>query len=677
MKQILLFLFAILLSTFVIAAAPSETRYTVVFGGNAAGSQVVKKIGNHEWQISYEYNDRGRGPKIDARIVTDENWIPTLVEDRGQNYFKSPVDEKFSLEKGKATWKNAGEEGSKEVTRSAFYLSFDGVPQELGFLARALLAAPDHKLDLLPEGEVRIEKIGELTVSTGKASRKVIQYSMSGLGLTPSPVWLDQDGVFFARADSSSSVTPEGWQDTVSALLRAQNETESARTRQLAEKLAHHAQGPVVFKNVRVFDSEKAIMVENQTVVISGNRIHSVGPADQVEVPANAQVINGTGKTLIPGLWDMHVHLGDSSDGPLFLANGVTTVRDLGNSIDYLGKTRDDYAAGRAIGPRVVMAGIIDGPGPYHAPTTVLVDTEEKAREAVDRYAKLGYVQIKIYSSVKPELVPAIIDEAHKLGLRVSGHIPAFMTAEQCVKLGYDEIQHVNFLFLNFWADKVADTRTRARFTALGENAALLDLNSQPVRDFIHLLQEHKTVSDPTVNAFQSLLVDRPGKIASGFEAIGSRLPPQLRRALLAGGLPVEPEMDQRYRDSFQALLHMVKLLYDSGITIVAGTDAFAGFSLPHELELYVQAGIPAPAVLQIATIGGARVMKMDKDFGSITAGKYADVVLVSGDPSKNISDVRNAEMVMKDGVLYLPVELFHSLGISDDEPQRHGDTER
>lgn len=638
-------------------------RYTVVLGGNKAGTLIHASDGKEWRRYTYEYNDRGRGPKVEEKMILSVDRIPVGIEIKGVDYFKNQVEEKFSFQDGKATWKNQNEDGSRAVAGKAFYLSVNGVPEELAWLAWALLSAPEHKLALLPEGEASIERVSELKFGEKDHARTIVLYSISGLGLTPAPIWLERDGTLFAIADSWSSVVLDGWEDSIASLLKVQDDAAAIRTASLAKTLAHHPSGPLVFRGINVFDSENAALLQNQTVIVSGNRIQGIGPASEIKIPDNAEVVDGAGKTLLPGLWDMHVHLGDT-DGALNIAAGVTTVRDLANDIDKLEHLRQEWDAGRAIGPRIIKAGIIDGPGPYQGPTTVLVDTEEKAREAVDRYAALGYVQIKIYSSVKPELVPAIIEEAHKKGLRVSGHVPAFMTAEQAVRAGYDEIQHVNFLFLNFMFDKVQDTRTPARFTVLAENAALLDLKSQPVQDFIHLLQEHKTVSDPTVNAFEDLLTGRPGKLIGGYEKVADRLPPQVRRGLVGGGLPVPDGMDQRYLDSFQALLHMVKLLYDSGITIVAGTDSFPGFGLHHELELYVQAGIPGPKVLQIATIGGARVMKMDKDLGSIAPGKLADLVVVTGDPLTNISDIRNTDLVVKDGVVYHSADLYRSLGI-------------
>jgi imidazolonepropionase-like amidohydrolase len=317
------------------------------------------------------------------------------------------------------------------------------------------------------------------------------------------------------------------------------------------------------------------------------------------------------------------------------------------------------------------MAGFLDGRGPYAGPTKVFADSEEEARKAIENYAKLGYVQIKIYSSIKPELVPAIIRMAHERHLRVSGHVPAFMTAEQFVRDGADEIQHVNFLFLNFLFDKVKDTRTPARFTEVAENAANFDFGSQQFKDFVALLKAHHTVSDPTVAIFEDMFLGRPTTIAPSLEPVASRLPAQVRRGLLNAGLPVPDGKDRLYRDSARALLRMVGELYRAGITIVAGTDSVPGFTLDRELELYVEAGIPAPKVLQIATLGAARVMKRDKDLGSVSAGKLADFILIDGDPSARIGDIRRVASVVKNGVRYDPAELYGSIGVQPSEVKR------
>ena len=378
--------------------------------------------------------------------------------------------------------------------------------------------------------------------------------------------------------------------------------------------------------NVSIFDSVNAKVLPKQRVTVHGERIASVEAEHGQPAATGAQVIDGSGKMLLPGLWDMHQHL-DADTACLDVAAGVTTIRDMGNSIDDLGKLKKHIEAGEQVGPRIVLAGFIDGPGPYEGPIKVLAATPEEARQRVDRYADLGYVQIKIYSSVKPELVPVIIDEAHKRGLRVSGHVPAGMIASQFVEDGADEIQHMNFVFLNFMGD-VKETRTPARFTEPGKRAAGIDLNSTQVNQFVDLLKQHHTVIDPTMAVWEATYVDRPSKIAAADATMFDRLPllAQRRSKLAAEALPTpDPATDKLYRDSYANMVRMVKKLYDNQVTVVAGTDMGMGYSLHREMEIYNQAGIPAPEVLRMATYTAATIMKKDGDLGAIAPGKLAD----------------------------------------------------
>jgi imidazolonepropionase-like amidohydrolase len=631
---------------------------------NRAGSQTLSVGADGEIRFEFEFNDRGRGPKLSTRIVLDAAGLPRLLETTGNDYLKRAVEERFSIEGGRAAWKNPSESGGKPVSGKAFYVSMNSAPGEAALLAQALLSAPDQTLALLPEGEARIERVGEMEARAGEEARKVVHYAVSGLGLTPSPIWLEQDGTFFFLGSAWFAVIREGWEPVIPALIQAQDDAEAARFAALARTLARKPAGPVAFRNAIVFDSEAAVARRSSTVIVSGERIEWVGPDADAKIPEDAEVIDATGKTLLPGLWDMHVHLGGAEEGLLHLAAGVTSVRDLANDLDKVLQTRRKFDEGSLLGPRIVLAGFIDGPGPFQGPTKVLADTEEEIRAAIDRYAGLGYQQIKAYSSVKPELVPPLIEHAHKLGLRVSGHIPNAMTAEQCVRLGFDEIQHMNFVFLNFLADPALDTRTPARFTAVAENGAALDLDSDRVRGFIALLRERKTVLDPTLSVFEGLFTDRPGQIGPGFAPVASRLPPQVRRGLLAGGLPVPEGKDETYRASFSRMLQMLRRLHEAGVPILAGTDGFAGFTLHRELELYVQAGLPVARVLQLATLDAARVAARAAELGSIAPGKLADLVLIDGRPLEDIAYLRKGGLVLKGGVVLKTAELYRALRV-------------
>ena len=195
-----------------------------------------------------------------------------------------------------------------------------------------------------------------------------------------------------------------------------------------------------------------------------------VAPDAEMKASTDAEVIDAHGRFLMPGLWDNHQHFSDI-DGPLDLANGVTSARDMANDTDTFLQRVARFDKGSELGPRVLKAGIIDGTGEFAGPTKMRVDTAESGDANVDWYADHGYAQIKIYSSVKPELVPTIADRAHQRGLRVSGPVPAFMSARQFVEAGADEIQHINFIELNFLFPEVKETRNRDRFIKVAEHA--------------------------------------------------------------------------------------------------------------------------------------------------------------------------------------------------------------
>ena len=629
------------------------THYTILMTGAKAGDEFVWKTADGKIHTFSQFNDRGRGPKIDGVYQLNDAGLPANVELKGNDYLKKPVEETFVFDGKTSRWKSSSEAG-EQAGLNGFYASLNGSMEEFGMLVRAALAN-GGSLNLAPVGQVRVEKV--------RTEDKLTLYAITGLGFEPALVWFDDANKFYALPGSWYAVARSGSESVLPHLLEIDQQYERNRAATLAKKLTQVPAGDVAIQNVSLFDSVNAKVLPHQTVVVSGNKIRSVGDAATTKVDANTTVIDGRGKTLIPGLWDMHAHV-SSIDGYLNLASGITTVRDLANDVDELLARRKRIEAGDEIGTRIVMAGILDGPGPFQGPTKALVATPDEARTWIRKYHDLGYVQIKVYSSIKPELVPVIVEEAHKLGMRVSGHIPAFMIAQDAIKAGFDEMQHMNFVFLNFMPD-VKETRTPARFIEPAKRSAGIDVKSKPVQDFITLLKQHKTVIDPTLVAFEGMITGRAGKPDPSFASVIDRLPANVRRGYYNGGLDVADEAtDKLYKASFANWKRMVKELYDDGVTIVAGTDSLAGLALDRELEMYTEAGIPANKVLQLATIGAARVMKMDRAFGSIEPGKIADMALVDGDPVANIGDIRRVRTTFKDGKMYDPAALFREMGV-------------
>ncbi len=629
-----------------------------------AGQDAVWTTPDGEIHEFFQFNDRGRGPKTYSTYRLDSRGIVISEETRGNDYMKNPVSETFSLKDGVATWKNQSEDGHESNAAGRFFVAVDAGPANSYQLVQALLKN-GGKLPLLPGGEATIKALQTVPVEANGKKVNATLYAVEGLSFTPVYLWLDDQHNAFAAIDGWSGLMRQGFEGVQATLLKAQEEVESARAANLARQLIHHPSGDIVITNVALFDSPNAKILPKQRVTVHGERISAVEAEHGQPTPAGAQVIDGSGKMLLPGLWDMHQHL-SPDNAFLDVAAGITTIRDLGNSIEDLGKLKKHIEQGEQVGPRIILAGLIDGPGPYQGPINVLAATPEEARKAVDRYADLGYVQIKIYSSVKPELVPVIIEEAHKRGLRVSGHVPAGMVASQFVEDGADEIQHMNFVFLNFMGD-VKETRTPARFIEPGKRAAGIDLNSAQVNQFLDLLKQHHTVIDPTMTVWEATYTDRRGQPSQEDAYMFERLPLQAQRnSKLAGeALPMpDAATAQLYKASYENMVRMVKKLYDNNITVVAGTDLGSGYALHRELEIYNQAGIPAPQVLRMATYTAAKIMKQDGDLGSIAPGKLADLIVVNGDPTANISDIRKIETVIKGGAIMYPSELYPAMGI-------------
>jgi hypothetical protein len=336
-------------------------------------------------------------------------------------------------------------------------------------------------------------------------------------------------------------------------------------------------------------------------------------------------------------------------------------VRDIGGEHDSVMQMTAKIDSGQVIGPTTYRAGFMDRAGPFASGWAA--ESLEDALERVDFFADNGYLQVKLYSSIEPAWVAPIAERAQSRGMRVSGHIPAYMSAEQAVEAGYDEIQHINMVFLNFLAGDREDTRKQLRFTLYGDEAGKLDLQSQEVQDFLALLKTNNVVIDPTAAIFETMLIHLPGQPDPTFATVIDHLPPSVARRLYS------PEMDivevaDAWALSNTAQSAMLKLLYDNGIQLVPGSDNIAAFTVHRELETYAEAGIPNAAVLRMATLDSANLVGAGEKTGSITVGKQADLVLVEGDPFEDISAVRRATLVMKGDTAYQPDALYQAVGV-------------
>jgi Amidohydrolase family len=397
-------------------------------------------------------------------------------------------------------------------------------------------------------------------------------------------------------------------------------------------------------------------------VYIEGGRIIEVSPAGTSSRTA-ARVVDAANRVLLPGLFDMHAHIA-FWEGGLNLGAGITTVRDLGNDNPTVQEIMRQEAAGDLLMPRIVPAGFIEGESPNASRSGFVIKNLAEAKQAVDWYHANGYPQIKIYNSFPREILPQVTAYAHVRGMRVSGHIPVFLRAQDAVLAGYDEIQHINQVLLNFLVDATTDTRTLERFVLPANKVGDLDFDSPKVREFIQLLAQRKIVIDPTLSAFD-FIRQRDGEMSQVFAAVADHVPPDVRRRFFAAQMNIpDDKAYARYEKSYAKMIDFVGRMYRAGVPIVAGTDDMAGFTLQRELELYVQAGLTPSQVLQIATFNGAKYSRVLDDRGVVSPGRRADLILVDGDPTQNISDIRKVALVIKGDLAYYPSEVHEALGI-------------
>jgi hypothetical protein len=351
----------------------------------------------------------------------------------------------------------------------------------------------------------------------------------------------------------------------------------------------------------------------------------------------------------------MHAHYEQVEWGPIYLAAGVTSVRDVGNEFDFIRTVHDelDRKENPAIGPHLEFAGIIDGTGPITL-GAVIADTPEQALHWVQEYKAAGARQIKIYSSVKPEIVRAITTDAHARAMTVTGHIPEGMTAIEGVHDGMDQINHIDYE-LPYFSHPVLGADGKPDRTKAG----VLELDGPRAKDLISTLRAHHTVLDPTVALFESFFNTKPlNQLEPGID----HLPPQLREAL--DNPPATGDKAAIANAKWQNVMVTLRALHAAGIPMVAGTDqAIPGYSLHREIELYVEAGFTPLEALQAATIVAARALGVENESGTLEAGKRGDVLLLNADPLADIHNTRAVWRTVAAGAVYDPAPLWQSVG--------------
>lgn len=636
---------------------------------------VVSEAGNHgsqwRWQLAdgrtaYRWSQELRGWITEMDEVTSfgEGGAITATTIRGVT-MSGDAAEEFRVANGRATWKTASDAG--EAPAGGWYIPAGGVGIASAPLIDALAAAGEAGVDFLPSGKGRMTFGGTQTIQGPRGPKQVQLAFISGILPSPRPVWLDENKRYFADI-SFISVIPAGYEGALKQLRDAQD----AATAEAVAGIAKHflspaARAPVLFDNVRLFDADTGAFLASRAVLARDGKIAAIGAAGSLKAPAGTRVIDGSGKTLVPGIWDSHLHIGDDWDVLSNVANGITSFRSPGTTFDRAVEATKRRASGELLMGEPFISVIIDKKDPLAAQGAEVVSSAEEAVAAVRRVKAAGLWGVKFYTSMNPAWIAPAAAEAHRLGLHVHGHVPATMKPSEAVAAGYDELTHLNFVVMEAMPKEVIDkANTRQRMEGPARYFKDVDLDGPLMSGFVADLARKKTLVDPTIVIFEGMLTQDGGKPHPAYAPYMGIISPVIERSVFtSGGYPlVEGLTRDDYRKSYAKMVELVGRLHKAGVPIVAGTDGW-GIELIRELEIYRQAGFSNAEALQSATIIPARVVGADKRTGSIAVGKEADMVLVDGDPSTDLGALRRVATVVNDGYVMDAAELRKAAGYS------------
>jgi imidazolonepropionase-like amidohydrolase len=611
----------------------------------------------------FEFSDRGTAVPLAATLRTRQDLTPLSFELKGKTSRFSTVDTRIEVAGTTATVTD-GEATRTEAVPERFFTTggYAPVSVQMALLRYWLAHGSPPRLRTVPVGEVTIADRGEDVFEVNGSRVALRRYSVDGLLWGREWVWLD------ARQNLAAVVTidaefdhfeavREGLEPALPELVARAATDGMAQLADFAETAAPVRRGTLAIVGATLVDGTGRPPVPDSVVLVRGERVVAAGPRARVEVPKGATVVDAKGAWVLPGLWDMHAHFQQVEWGPVYLAAGVTTVRDCANELEFVKAVRDALEAGRGLGPRLLLAGVVDSDSPS-ALGVVRANTPEEARAVVARYKQAGFQQIKLYSSVKPELVPVITAEAHRLGMTVTGHVPNGMTALQAVEAGVDQINHLHFIAsLLLPLDRMRDLSPADAAAA----ARAVDLKSPEARRVVKTLAERRTVVDPTL-ALREWLGHPLSVPFSTVEPGAAKVPPALAGPLGHVGAPDDRAV--LTKALLDRLIDLTGELHRAGVPIVAGTDqAIPGHSLHREIELYVKAGMSPLEAIQSATIVPARAMGLERELGTVEAGKVADLILVDADPLAAVENLRKIRYVVARGRVFEPAPLWRAVG--------------
>jgi imidazolonepropionase-like amidohydrolase len=585
------------------------------------------------------------------------DFSPLKFESKGRTSTRTEVDTTVEIDGKTAVVRNDSQTKSQAVP-GKFFTAFHPAPIAPQMMLFRYSRKNNVKgdLPLLPGGKARIEFLGKDKINVGGSEQALERYSIEGVMWGRETVWFDarQNLVALVGADAEMDrfeAVKEGFEEALPVFVAKAAADAVRQLERLSEEIKPVEQGKYAFVGATVIGAKDFAVVADAVVLIENGRIAKIGKRSEIKLPKNVKIIEASGKTLLPGLFDTHAHATQSEWFPASLAAGITTMRDAANELEFIVLVRDAIKNDRIkIAPRLVLAGYIDSG--ENALGTMRAETPGEARALVQKYKQNDFEQIKIYQSLKPELVKIVSDEAHKLGMTVTGHVPSKMNIYGAVENGFDQINHVNFAFRAMLPKD---------FKPQSGQPPKIEPESEVAQTGLKFLADNKTIIEPTL-ARSELNLNVRGKTFTEKEPGLLKAPFEFASLIDSMGVPAE--IEERAKSSFALSLRVTKALHQAGIPLTVGTDLVVpGHSEHREIELLVEAGLSPIEAIKAATIVPAQTLNLDKESGTIEAGKLADLILIDGNPLKQISEIRNVKFVVKNGRMYDTARLWRSIG--------------
>jgi imidazolonepropionase-like amidohydrolase len=635
--------------------------------GVELANRVTRADGSAEIRTNFSFTDRGATVPLAATLTLAKDGSIEHFQAWGSTSRFTQVDDRISVREGTATIEREGKV-TKNPTPALFFTADAYAPvvvTEQMWRYWSTHGRP-ARLALLPSGSVSFETRGEEEITDDAGRRvKLERFALTGLEWGRETIWFDSQGRLAGLKSVDAEfdhfeATRSDYSQALNTFVASAAADGMASLREVSRSTlaAPDEPRPVAYVGATLIDATGAPAIPDAVVLVSRGRIAAAGARSSVAIPADARRVDVAGKTILPGLWDMHAHFEQVEWGPLYLAAGVTTVRDCGNELDFIRAVRDTIDDGRGLGPSILMACIVDGEGKTALGTTRLTDASG-IPGLIQTFRDARCSQVKIYSSLPPRLIAPLASAAHEAGLSVTGHIPNGIGAVHAVEAGMDQINHLSYVVRALFPPSYDPDVNLPRPVAMKATSEI-DLTSASARATIDFFKRRNVTIDPTM-ALTELGTHTPQENAANEPGLAKVAEP-LRRPL--GSFGVSPESSSRAQETWRTNLAVLRALHQTGVTIVAGTDqAVPGFSLHREMEIYVSAGFTPMEAIQAATIVPARVMRRDKDVGTIEAGKSADLIVVDGDPLADIRSLRRVVTVIKAGRAYDTASLWRLVG--------------